>query len=559
MRYLFVPVFLLGYCLCCHAEITCFANAGVPPLLRSEGVAERTGEIILNCQGGSGVQTVTWRISLSTALTSRVTNQYQSPQATEALLLVDEPGGFAGLPQVACPAGTACPPGSNVFQGVVVASNAVEFRNIPLTAPGPAGNRVLRFANLRADASMVPGVGIGLVPPPVTGTISFTGNTEPISVMNVTQTVGFVVEGLSWQPKSNTGGTLPSPETERLSPCRANNRELALNKAATAAPEGPTFRIRINEGFASAFLARATPNGTPVSADVRLPAWPQNVPGFIYNTESGLFDPAYPATGGMNIAGLATQATRFQVRFQAPPGFQIHAPVYEVGRTVADSRVRLVNADANGGSGDFVKFGPHSATLQTAYNPGHVYTYEWTDLAAQRVNVLDSFDLSFHVANTGAGAQNAGEIIAWVSLAPRDGANSPWSPRFEDTKPVHSIATIAACPAQPLLRASISAKAGDASARVWTIRATNSGVGTAANAKLNGLTLRQTFGAACTPVVTAPALPAALGSIAPSGATQVPVTINFSGCASTARFSATVQFAADGAYTSSTTLNNQYR
>jgi hypothetical protein len=78
---------------------------------------------------------------------------------------------------------------------------------------------------------------------------------------------------------------------------------------------------------------------------------------------------------------------------------------------------------------------------------------------------------------------------------------------------------------------------------------------------LNSFSLTQTFGAACTPIITSPAsFPAAMGNIAPAGNASIPVTIDFTGCAATARFRlVTSESANSGTVSGSFTLNNQYQ
>lgn len=111
----------------------------------------------------------------------------------------------------------------------------------------------------------------------------------------------------------------------------------------------------------------------------------------------------------------------------------------------------------------------------------------------------------------------------------------------------------------PVLSALISSKTGIQSARQWTITLTSTCF--ADNAQIDGLALTQTFGAACTPAITNPTtFPLKVGDIEAHGETSGVVTINFSGCANNARFSAKVTFSANnGAAHGSKTLNNQYR
>lgn len=107
----------------------------------------------------------------------------------------------------------------------------------------------------------------------------------------------------------------------------------------------------------------------------------------------------------------------------------------------------------------------------------------------------------------------------------------------------------------------ITAKSGPSNARVWTLAVTNNGPGAANSAQLNTFSLTQTFGATCTPAVTSPAsFPLIVGNIAPVSSASVPVTLNFTGCALTARFAATFTFSADaGVVTGTVTRFNQFQ
>jgi hypothetical protein len=93
--------------------------------------------------------------------------------------------------------------------------------------------------------------------------------------------------------------------------------------------------------------------------------------------------------------------------------------------------------------------------------------------------------------------------------------------------------------------AAITAKSGAASARQWTINVTNSGPGTAYAAQLVGLVFTQTYGTACTPLRDS-LLPMSLGEIASGASAQAVVTLDFSSCASTARFSVAIIYVANG-------------
>lgn len=153
--------------------LSCNATAGTPPLLRSEGLAEEVGQVVITCTGGqptlggTAIPTVNIQVYLSanTTLTSRL---FTSPVSgsSEAMLLIDEP---ATAIQTLCPAPGNCTRNavnnigtgnydgtagkSNVFQAIKATENSVVWLGVPVDPPGTSGNRVLRITNVRANAS----------------------------------------------------------------------------------------------------------------------------------------------------------------------------------------------------------------------------------------------------------------------------------------------------------------------------------------------------------------------------------------------------------------------
>ena len=105
----------------------------------------------------------------------------------------------------------------------------------------------------------------------------------------------------------------------------------------------------------------------------------------------------------------------------------------------------------------------------------------------------------------------------------------------------------------------IGLKSGPASARVWPIEVVNNGKGSALSTELSNITMVQTNGAACTPVITTP-IPVQVGNIAPQANATVDVTIDFAACASTAAFKVTIdETANDGAATGTIVRLNQFQ
>jgi endo-1,4-beta-xylanase len=107
----------------------------------------------------------------------------------------------------------------------------------------------------------------------------------------------------------------------------------------------------------------------------------------------------------------------------------------------------------------------------------------------------------------------------------------------------------------------ISSKTGSVGGnRDWTISVTNPSSEPAYATQITGFTLRQTGGAACTPVVTPPSsFPVSLGDIAASSAASASFSINFAGCSSIARFTLNVPWSSAVYDTGTLVSANQFQ
>lgn len=109
------------------------------------------------------------------------------------------------------------------------------------------------------------------------------------------------------------------------------------------------------------------------------------------------------------------------------------------------------------------------------------------------------------------------------------------------------------------LTGSISSKNGSLGSRRWTLRITNPNSYTVNAVNLYGFSLTQTAGPTCSPTLTSPgAFPVLVGNIGAGSSRTYQVTINFSGCNSSTRFTANFTFAGNnGADWGSATITNQ--
>jgi len=294
-----------------NPALQCTFNASVTPTVRSEGLTELMGDIVLNCTGGTPtalgnpVPQANITVNLTVPVTSRVVKSVGGgAYFTEVLLLVDEPhstsnvtypntgtvpnAGVAasdpGKVQLSqCDAvnanvgicsmlgtgnglGTYDPRNNgmgaatiynnqavrpNVFQARVGASNyQVTFFGVPIDPPGTAGSRIIRITNLRGNATIL-GVSTGVVPSTITAYLSVNPpNLLPLN--NPQQTVAYVGKGLS---TSVVDGSMTAPV--KFVQCVDANLDLAKSrtkKLGTTVPQdGTQFKVRYDEGFASAW------------------------------------------------------------------------------------------------------------------------------------------------------------------------------------------------------------------------------------------------------------------------------------------------------------------
>jgi len=298
-------------------------------------------------------------------------------------------GGTPAVPaQVACAGGPPIGTGTfgcgrpNVFQGRQGTVfnpgqfNAVTFNGVPIDPPGTGTTRTLRFTNVRADAEFLQ-VSSTFSPQTITMSVSTNGQTS-IGINISQQVVAIIAHGLI---VLNDGhGDISIPRLNFVQ-CISENPTLSSSKTGAIASQsflsfggntqftgspipGANFfpTLSLQEGFANSWkpknisytLANGTANlagqGYGYNGSVVVPVTDnaQNVPGAIYNTESGFEfsslasvpTPNPPvgvgttavtgstgagaqafasATTGIANAGIATQGTRLAVSFSNIP------------------------------------------------------------------------------------------------------------------------------------------------------------------------------------------------------------------------------------------------
>jgi len=472
---------------------SCNSNAGVPPIVRAEGLTELVGDLILNCTGGSPtalgatVPQVNFQIFLNTNVTSRLLNDPWS----EALLMVDEPtgadtsggnlrycttnggcimrgvGGQAGgVNYLAGDSQNTLP--ANVFQARQSGANQLVWLGVPIDPPGTTTTRIIRITNVRANANQL-GVSSTLIPTQIVMFVSATSTTS-IPINNPQQTVAFIQPGLTFGIRTNTGLSYLQ--------CVSNNRGAATDSSSSLASTRSI--LRFSEGFASSFKRR---NIAFTSADESPVPVAQNTPNNNFFTESGFYNPfaasATNNTGGLtsNIAqaGLASQGTRLMARFtNVPAGVVLFASIYSVGSssdtgpngtalvtsaaTASNSLLRLVSTDANGGGSFSAVSSTNTSSANSLSIPSAPITLSnGAGMATWEVMTSNPFTVqTVEVAVSVAFAANTSNNLPGIGSGSVSGSFAPLStvttastannqPRFADTSSARTLFSINAC------------------------------------------------------------------------------------------------------------------
>jgi hypothetical protein len=182
-------------------------------------------------------------------------------------------------------------PGYNVFQGVQVAANQVDWLGVPIDSPGSnsAGvlnTRVIRITNIRGNICNIASGASSFIPFPVYMYISLNGS-QQITISNPQVTVAYLAQGLK--------GAISSAAYQQCYNLNGNLLNGATGQTGTLYAEAL-------EGFASSFKVRTYDQIVNPGNTDATPSY-QNVLGFPYNTESDYV--ALPTNGAALDFGLA--------------------------------------------------------------------------------------------------------------------------------------------------------------------------------------------------------------------------------------------------------------
>lgn len=348
--------------------MACVGSAGLPPLVRAEGLSELVGDIVLNCSGGTPtplgqpVPPVNINIQLNTAVTSRGLPGLPSGHV-EALLFIDDPLGeqvgpcLPGLARLLAPCvvngtgtgiGTYDPRVNPNTRNVFVPSlegNTLRWFDVPLDPPANGATRTLRFTNIRANPNQLPVAANGTI----TVILTTSGGTPvtlpggPITIATAQKSVDFSVA---------------SPITLRQ--CAGANTTLATGTPPAAVEisrfaTGTEFALRFHEGFASAFKVRdsrvsaqgATETAHNQAGEERYRAWAS----FVSGSSSTLGPPTLPIfetrlkalfTSVPADVTLYVEAQPRNWTFVPPVSFTLPGPNFAVPLSVTSGRAEAV-------------------------------------------------------------------------------------------------------------------------------------------------------------------------------------------------------------------------
>jgi hypothetical protein len=370
----------------CSPSMNCAVTVGDPKIVRLNGAAEPTGDVVIVCTPNPLAPTVSalanFSLFLNVPLTSRLTDAVT--MASEALLLIDEPqpgvsnttNGFPYTGQIlGTPGAAAGAFGSgNVYQGQQTSVNIVQWVGVPIVT---GSTRVFRLTNIHGNASFFGGPGV------ISAAIAISGTT-PLVLVGEQVIVAF-----------------------------GNDNGVSFSSSG-----GPVLNLHFAETFAAAFRKRIE----NTTSDPLTPA-PQDVPGQVYCTESGFTPEFSPLTPG--AIGSATTGTRLLAQITHIPH---HATALTVPTQVISSSGVLVaqlvspplGSDFAGGT---VTSGGGTTSLPVSAAHTLDLLYEITAASPfQRINgcgALDAFDISVSASSGSLAPANV-----TGRLAPVDGTAS---------------------------------------------------------------------------------------------------------------------------------------
>jgi hypothetical protein len=345
----------------------------------------------------------------------------------------------------------------------LVSANQVSFQGIPILPPVTAGSaRVFRLTNIRANVNNLGGGLLNGITQ-LQANIAISGSTA-LPVNNPVVVAGFIQPGLSTAVTAASG----------ISFLQCNSVTLA-----------GTALLKFSENFGTAFKTRVAPIGANATGQTGTPTALQNIPGTIYNSESGFVIPNIfniQTLGGINVSssqvGLADYGTRLKAVFNnIPAGVHIFVSLTNLSTLTSATTVApagnstlpyavLVNGETSpDGNNSVPQLGPSTSVNSNNTAIAEVLQSNGSGTAVWEVintNPAASETLAFGVwtsytANQNQGTPAIGTVTVNQSYAPTPGpatftaaagaaaSSSLTIPRFADTSTARNLLTIQLC------------------------------------------------------------------------------------------------------------------
>jgi len=348
-------------------DYACNANA-VPTLVRSEGIAELTGDILLNCDGVIPPNGILANIRLK--LTANITSNpayghgtgvvAKVGDMTEAMLILDDgANGFRGYEDLS-PLTVYSNGTQNLYQAVKISDDEIEWQGIWLAAKSSSGyTKSIRLTNVRGNVQSRGDFATIYASINITGSTTVPVNNNLLVVADTRPGLVFDVEPGSYQncvyPSYDLDDTL-GPYGEEYS---------------IGVPSGYYSLLKFTEGFGSAFR----PKGSAMDDNKRPGGGYRNESGFNPGGEAGLV--AGELINADNI-GQASYGTRLFVRLKNVPSgvSKIYVPSRIV--TYYGMVLKYAGANSSGASGTLASGGITS--LSEVSNSR--FAYEVTSISA---------------------------------------------------------------------------------------------------------------------------------------------------------------------------------
>jgi uncharacterized protein (TIGR03437 family) len=341
------------------ASILTCSESAVPPIVKGEGLAERTGDIVLNCSGGAPGAIVNGNLSIF--LTVNITNRFVGSTFAGVIFTIDNGAG----PQPVNIAPIIGGPSTLIYNGI----------NFALSSTGSA---TLRIQNIRAAASEL-GLGSN---PSIQAFLGF--NSSLVSITNSVFTVGTPVLGLY------AGFSTALVCAQHGSPLPSN-----LNSVASFIASNAAFTsTRLTEGFADAFDPRGAWESLNADTGTRFlitySGFPAGAQLFVPTVVAGS-DAVKPTAGG--DLGVAASGGK-----------------YAPGSTGSLLLSLVQGTDANGAGGSLM------------YTPGAPGSGAVTFDSMSQVTLTNgSGFVVYEVVDANPNVQESAQFPTYLGLAPFDG------------------------------------------------------------------------------------------------------------------------------------------